>query len=68
MAVLHALLTLAHAGHGHGGYGGIELAAIMIAAMVIPLTILGLVGWAFYRSARREHEGVEGRPRGVSGP
>ena len=68
MAVLHALLPLAHAGHGHGGYGGMELAAIAIAAMVIPLTILGFVGWGFYRSARREHERVESPPPGVSEP
>ena len=60
MAGLHALLPLAHAGHGHGGYGGAELAAIMIAAMVVPLTILGFVGWSFYRSARRERERVSG--------
>ena len=60
MAALNALLTVAHAGHGHGGYGGMELAAIMIGAMVIPLTILGFVGWSFYRSAKRERERVSG--------
>ena len=58
MAALHVLLPLAHAGHGHDGYGGMGLAAIAVAAMVIPLTILGFVGWGFYRSAKREREGV----------
>ena len=60
MAGLHALLPLAHAGHGHDGYGGMELAAIAIAAMVIPMAILGFVGWSFYRSAKRERERVSG--------
>ncbi len=67
MVALHALLPLAHGGHGHGA-GATELAAIAIAALVIPLAVLGVVGWGFYRSAKREREGVGGPPRGVSGP
>jgi hypothetical protein len=51
---------LAHAGaHGHGSAA---LAAIAIAAMVIPLVVLGFIGRAFWRSAKREQE--ETRPGG----
>ncbi len=59
MTAAHALLPLAHAGHGHGA-GATELAAIAVAAMVIPLAVLGFVGWSFYRSAKRERERVSG--------
>jgi hypothetical protein len=57
MEVLAELL--AHAGpHGHGPSAA--LAAIAIAAMVIPLVVLGFIGRAFWRSAKREQE--ETRP------
>ena len=68
MVALNALLPLAHAGHGHDGGGADALAVIGVAAMVIPLTVLGFVGWGFYRSAKREREDSEARVGGVSGP
>jgi hypothetical protein len=49
------ILLLAHAGHGHGP-GGAVLAAIAIAAMVIPLVVLGFIGRAFWRAAKRDSE------------
>jgi hypothetical protein len=46
---------LAHAGHGHGP-GGAELAAIALAAMIIPLIVLVFIGRAFWRAAKRDSE------------
>jgi hypothetical protein len=52
---LTAALEIAHAGHGiHGPTW--TLAAIAIAAMVIPLVILGVLGRIFLRAAKRDDE------------
>ena len=49
------LFELAHAGHGiHGPVWA--LAAIAIAAMVIPMVILVFVGRFFIRAAKRDEE------------
>jgi ABC-type glycerol-3-phosphate transport system permease component len=49
------LLELAHAGHGiHGPVWA--LAAIAIAAMVIPMIILVFVGRYFIRAAKRDEK------------
>jgi cbb3-type cytochrome oxidase subunit 3 len=45
---------LAHAGEVHGE--PLALAAIAIAAMVIPLIVLGFVARAFWRAAKRDAE------------
>jgi hypothetical protein len=50
--VLAGLLELAHGGHAHGNTA--PLAAIAIAAMVIPLVVLGFIGRAFWRSSKRD--------------
>ena len=50
-------LVLAHGGHGHGE--SLPLAAIAIAAMVIPLCILGVIARLFLRAARRDAETTE---------
>jgi hypothetical protein len=55
MALLALVAPLAHAGHGHDP-GAPELVAIAIAAMVIPLVVLGLIGRAFWRAAKRDSE------------
>ncbi len=68
MAVAHALLPLAHGGHGHSDGGADALAIIGVLAMVLPLTFLGYVAWSFWRSAKREREGIDQPPQGVSGP
>ena len=47
---------LAHQGHGHGE--PLELAVLAIAAMVIPLIVLGFVGRSFWRSAQRDPDRV----------
>jgi hypothetical protein len=52
---LSALFELAHGGHGIHGPAW-ALAAIAIAAMVIPLVILGFVGRFFLRAAKRDEE------------
>jgi hypothetical protein len=52
---LSAALELAHAGHAIHGPAW-ALAAIAIAAMVIPLAILGFVGRFFLRAAKRDEE------------
>jgi hypothetical protein len=52
---LSPLFELAHAGHGiHGPVWA--LAAIAIAAMVIPMVILVFVGRFFIRAAKRDEE------------
>ena len=52
---LSPLFELAHGGHGiHGPMWA--LAAIAIAAMVIPLLILGFVGRYFLRAAKRDEQ------------
>jgi hypothetical protein len=52
---LSPVLELAHAGHGiHGPVWA--LAAIAIAAMVIPFLILGFVGRYFIRAAKRDEQ------------
>jgi uncharacterized membrane protein YhiD involved in acid resistance len=44
----------AHAGvHVHGGA---ELAAVAVAALVIPLIVLAVVGRMFWRAAKRDSE------------
>jgi hypothetical protein len=62
MVVLAMMAPLAHPGHGHGP-GGAELAAIAIAAMVIPLVVLGVVAWLFWRSAKRDSAAGRGGHR-----
>jgi hypothetical protein len=52
---LTAVLEIAHSGHGIHGPAW-ALAAIAIAAMVIPLVILGFVGRIFLRAAKRDEE------------
>jgi hypothetical protein len=52
---LSAALEIAHAGHGIHGPAW-ALAAIAIAAMVIPLIVLGFVGRFFWRAAKRDEE------------
>jgi hypothetical protein len=59
-----AIVDIAHA--GHGGHGATwALGAVAIAAMVIPLFILGLVGRGFWRAAKRDAADEE---RGVVPP
>ena len=53
MTGLTVLLPLAHAGHAHGA-GGAEMAAIGVAAMVIPMVVLVFVGRMFWRAAKRD--------------
>jgi hypothetical protein len=60
------LFDLAHAGHGIHGPAW-ALAAIAIAAMVIPLLILGFVGRFFLRAAKRD-EDARLRERGGTAP
>jgi hypothetical protein len=52
---LSAVFELAHGGHGIHGPGW-ALAAIAIAAMVIPLIVLGFVGRFFLRAAKRDED------------
>jgi hypothetical protein len=52
---LSAVFELAHAGHASHGPAW-ALAAIAIAAMVIPLIVLGFVGRFFLRAAKRDEE------------
>jgi hypothetical protein len=47
---------IAHAAPGGGHAGEVALAAISIAAMVIPLIVLVFVGRAFWRAAKRDEE------------
>jgi hypothetical protein len=61
-----AIFELAHLGHGIHGPAW-ALAAIAIAAMVIPLIILGFVGRFFLREARRDEE-ARLRERGGTAP
>jgi membrane protein DedA with SNARE-associated domain len=52
------LVLIAHAGHDHPG--NIEaLAPILVAAIIVPLIVLGVVARVFWRAAQRERE-----PRG----
>ncbi len=52
-----ALFLVAHGGGGgHSHAGEIGLAAIAIAAMVIPLVVLALIGRAFWRAAKRDEK------------
>jgi hypothetical protein len=50
-----AMFDLAHAGHGIHGPAW-ALAAIAIAAMVIPMIVLAYVGRVFVRAAKRDEE------------
>jgi hypothetical protein len=50
-----AVFDIAHAGHGIHGPAW-ALAAIAIAAMVIPLLVLGYIGRVFLRAAKRDEE------------
>jgi hypothetical protein len=52
---LSVVLEIAHGGHGIHGPAW-ALAAIAIAAMVIPLVVLGFVGRFFWRAAKRDEE------------
>jgi hypothetical protein len=52
---LTAVFELAHGGHGIHGPAW-ALAAIAIAAMVVPLIILGFVGRFFLRAAKRDED------------
>ena len=61
MTALELALTLAHAGHTHDANLA-PLAAIIVAAMVVPLIALALIGRAFYRASKRDAE------RGPGGP
>jgi ABC-type glycerol-3-phosphate transport system permease component len=47
--------VLAHSGHGHED-GAAALAAIGVAAIVIPLIVLVVVGRLFLRAARRDDD------------
>ena len=49
------VFDVAHGGHGIHGPAW-ALAAIAIAAMVIPLLVLGYVGRVFVRAAKRDEE------------
>ena len=53
------LAVLAHAGHGHGE--SLPLAVIAIAAMVIPLCVLGVIARVFLRASRRDADASEPR-------
>jgi hypothetical protein len=57
---LSPALEVAHAGHGIHGPAW-ALAAIAIAAMVIPLIVLGFVGRFFLRAAKRDAEAEQRR-------
>jgi hypothetical protein len=49
------LVLLAHAGHDHPG--NLEaLAPILVAAIIVPLVVLGVVARLFWRAAQRERE------------
>jgi hypothetical protein len=63
---LSPLFELAHAGHGIHGPAW-ALAAIAIAAMVIPLLVLGYIGRVFLRAAKRDEE-ARLRERGGTAP
>ena len=52
---LSLALEIAHPGHGVDGHAW-AMAAIAIAAMVIPLVALGYVGRVFLRAAKRDEE------------
>ena len=56
MDPLLALTIVAHAGHAHESGGAAALAAIGLAAMIIPLVVLGFIGRAFWRAAKRDAE------------
>jgi hypothetical protein len=52
---MELLLLLAHGGHAHeGNYAA--LLPIMLAALIVPLIVLAVVGRAFYRSSKRDGE------------
>jgi uncharacterized membrane protein len=66
-----ALVPLvAHAGPGVDHAGEIALAAVAIAAMVIPLIVLGFMGRVFWRAAKRDEEAARSSepPRGAADP
>jgi hypothetical protein len=52
---LSTLTLLAHPGHGISGHPE-ALVPIAIAALVIPLLVLGVVGRMFWKAAKRDEE------------
>jgi hypothetical protein len=56
MSLLVLLAPLAHAGHAHESGGAAALAAIGLAAMIIPLVVLAFIGRAFWRASKRDSE------------
>ena len=70
MTLATSLLPLLAHGEGGGAHshaGELALTGIAIAAMVIPIALLAVVGVAFYRSARREPDAREREPAGHGG-
>ena len=55
-----AATILAHGGGVGHEAGEAAMAAIAVAAMVIPLLAIALIGRAFYRAAKRDAEGPSG--------
>jgi hypothetical protein len=48
--------VLAHAGPGLEHGSEVALAAVAIAAMVIPLVVLAFIGRAFWRASKRDEQ------------
>jgi hypothetical protein len=70
MTLATMLLPLLAHGEGEGGAshaGELALTGIAIAAMVIPIVLIGAVGVAFYRSSKRDPDAREREPAGRGG-
>jgi hypothetical protein len=60
--VLAPLAALAHTSPGLGHGSEVALAVVGVAAIVIPLIVLAVVGRAFWRAAERDEERSRSAP------